>query len=225
MAQSISPTDKSVILNIAPITFSKETINIGKIEYENEDEYARLRDWNWRTHAFRYDSRDGFISNVAIAPGVNPLGREETVNVRENLLLLGRAVQQSIINWLANHLQIVKAGKRLTFFGGRAEAMLLSQAVSILGLTSIPNLDVVIRYDIDARMFWPPENDPTPYLGLVVDLSTANVIDIPLTKLIELGVDVVGKYVCRHEEADREYLRPHLDLKWIRKFRHEKGHN
>jgi len=103
--------------------------------------------------------------------------------------------------------------------------MLLSQAVSILGLTSIPNLDVVIRYDIDARMFWPPENDPTPYLGLVVDLSTANVIDIPLTKLIELGVDVVGKYVCRHEEADREYLRPHLDLKWIRKFRHEKGHN
>ena|SRR5271157_3414865 len=155
-------SEKQVTLNIAPIIFSKDTITIGKIEYKNEEEYAHLRDWNWRTHAFRFDSRDGYISNIAITPGAKPLGREETVIVKENLLLLGKAVQQSIINWLANLLPIVKAGKRLTFFGGRAETMLLSQAVSSLKLTPVANLDVVIRYDIDARMFWPPSDNPTP---------------------------------------------------------------
>lgn len=211
MTQS-PPTEKAVTLNIAPVTFSKETINIGRIEYENEDAYARLRDWNWRTHAFRYDSRDGLISNVAIVPEAKPLGKVETVNVQENLLLLGRAIQYSIINWLANQLPIVRAGKRLTFWGGRAEAMLLSSAVSGLNLTPVADLDVVIRYDIDTRLFWPPGNDPVPYLGLVIDLGTANVIDLSLRKLIELGVDVTGKYVCKHEEADREYLRPRIDL-------------
>lgn len=212
MNQSSPTSDKQVTLNIAPITFSKDTITIGKLEYKNEEEYAQLREWNWRTHAFRYDSRDGYISNVAISPGEKPMGRVEAVVVQENLLLLGKAVQQSIINWLANLLPIVKAGKRLTFFGGRAEAMLLSQAVSKLNLSVVENLDVVIRYDIDARMLWPSGNNPSPYLGLVIDMSTANILDIPLAKLIELGVNVTGKYVCRREDAEHNFLRPRLDL-------------
>ncbi len=74
------------------------------------------------------------------------------------------------------------------------------------------DLDVVIRYDIDTRLFWLPGNNAIPYLGLVIDLSTANVIDLKLRRLIELGVDITGKYVCRHEEPDREYLRPRIDL-------------
>jgi hypothetical protein len=205
-------SEKQVTINIVPIEFSKDIITIGKIEYKNEEEYDDLRDLNWRTHAFRYDSRDGYISNMAITPEVKPLGREETVIVQENLLLLGKAVQQSITNWLSNILPIVKAGKRLTFFGGRSETMLLSQAVTSLELTPVANLDVVVRYDFDTRMFWPPSINPSPYLGLVIDLSTANVLDISLAKLIEVGVDVIGKYVCRREEAEHEYIRPRLDL-------------
>src|SRR5687768_17037287 len=112
MNQLSSTPDKHITLNIAPITFSKNTITIGKIEYKNEEEYTRLRDWKRRTHAFRYDSRDGYISNVAISPGEKPLGRVETVAVEKNLLLLGKAVQQSIINWIANSRPIIKAGKR-----------------------------------------------------------------------------------------------------------------
>jgi len=98
MPQTTPPSEKPITLNIAPVTFSSGTITIGKIEYENEEEYAKLRNFHWQTHAFRFDSRDGFISNVAIVPGTDPIGRAETVNAQENLLLMGRAIQQSIVN-------------------------------------------------------------------------------------------------------------------------------
>ncbi len=41
MAQPSSP-EKALTINIAPISFSKETINIGRVEYVSEDECTRF---------------------------------------------------------------------------------------------------------------------------------------------------------------------------------------
>ncbi len=212
MIQSTTSSRKNITLNIVPITFSEKTISVGRLEYKNEDDYTQLRETYKKTHAFRFDPRDGFIANVAIEPNTPPLGDVEIVEVQENLLLLGRAIQQSILNWLANQLPIIKADKRLTFWGGLADAMILSNVLKKLSLSPTSNLDVVTRYDLDTRMLWPTGEDPKPYLGLIIDISTANIIDIPLTQLLENGVDVIGKYVCTHEKNEQDYLRPHLKL-------------
>lgn len=212
MTQSTTSLEKNITLNIVPINFSEKTISVGRLEFRNEEEYTRLRENNRQTHAFRFDSRDRCIANVAIVPGIKPLGKVETVEVQENLLLLGRAIQQSILNWLANQRPIIKASKRLTFWGGLADAMLLTNALKKLELSPTPGLDVVIRYDLDTRMFWPTGENAKPYLGLVIDISTANVIDIPLVRLLDHGVNIIGKYVCTHEANEQDYLRPHLNL-------------
>lgn len=199
-------------LNIAPVTFSKKSITIGRIEYKDEQTYADLREKHWQTHAFRFDSRDGLISNVTLVANAKPLGTIETVNVQNHLLLMGKAIQQSILIWLAGQVPILKAGKQMMFWGRAEQALLLTQAVKEAGLKPVSGVEVVIRYDIDARMFWPPGNDPKPYLGVLLDVGTANAIDLSIAELVERGFDIVGKYVCQRGEYDSEYLRPKLEL-------------
>jgi len=199
-------------LNIAPATFSEKHITIGRVEYENEDVYAKLREEHWQTHAFRFDSRDGRISNVALKSGVQPLGEVEEVAVQNNLLLMGKAIQQSILIWLAGQRSIVRAGKRLIFWGGLPRSLLLSTAVTEAKLKPVSGVEVVTRYDIDARMFWMPGNDPIPYLGVLIDISTSNVIDLAVAELIARGLNVTGKYVCKRGDGEPGYLRPRLEL-------------
>ena len=186
---------KSLSINIAPITFSKSEIRIGRLPYNDEDEYKKVREGHWTTHAFRFDSRDGKISNVPIFPNRSALGDIETVDIQEHLLLMGKAIQQSILNWLSGSRPILKAGKKLTFWGGRSETLLLSNTLKSLNISPVEGVEVVIRYDVDARMFLPPGNDPVPYLGLVMDIRTSNVIDLPVNMLLEKGMNVIGKYV------------------------------
>jgi hypothetical protein len=199
-------------LNIAPVTFSEGFIKIGRVEYEDEEAYAKLREEHWQTHAFRFDSRDGRIANVTLRSDVQPLGEVEEVQVQDNLLLMAKAIQQSILIWLAGQRPIVKAGKRLIFWGGLAQSLLLSRAVKEANLDPVPGVEVVTRYDIDARMFWTPGSDPMPYVGVLIDISTSNVIDLSVAELINRGIDVIGKYVCKHGDDEPEYLRPRLEL-------------
>lgn len=199
-------------LNIAPVTFSEKHIAIGRIEYKNEEVYAKLREEHWQTHAFRFDSRDGRISNVTLKSGVQPLGEVEEVAVQDNLLLMGKAIQQSILIWLAGQRPIVRAGKRLIFWGGLPQSLLLSKAVTEANLKPVSGVEVVTRYDIDARMFWMPGNDPMPYLGVLIDISTSNVIDLSVVELIARGLNVTGKYVCKRGGGEPGYLRPRLEL-------------
>lgn len=77
------------------------------------------------------------------------------------------------------------------------------------GLVPIPNLEVTLRYDIDCRLFG-QEDDL--FLGLMLDISTSNVIDVPVDELITKGLNVVGRYVCERHEAEQEFLLLNLTL-------------
>jgi hypothetical protein len=207
-----APRQNRLTLNIAPVAFSEKFIKIGRVEYQDDEAYAELREEHWQTHAFRFDSRDGRIANVTLASDVQPLGEVEEVSIQDNLLLMAKAIQQSILIWLAGQRPIVKAGKRLVFWGGLAESFLLSRAVKEANLEPVSGVEVVTRYDIDARMLWTPGSDPIPYIGVLMNISTSNVIDFSVAELIDRGIDVIGKYVCKRGDDDSEYLRPRLEL-------------
>src|SRR5438876_1054666 len=104
-------------LNIVPVSFSNDTLRIGRIPYTNDENYRALREAHWQTHTFRYDHRTEDILNVGIAADVDPIGQIEEVDMQEHLLLAAKAVQQSLTNWLAGRRTIVKGGKRLVFWG------------------------------------------------------------------------------------------------------------
>jgi hypothetical protein len=142
----------------------------------------------------------------------------ERVPVDEHLLLLGRAVQRSILDWLAGHLTIISRDQPLSFWGGAQDAKLLSHAVrnvngKLRGPDLLPNpkVEVAVRYAMSTRPMWPPGDAVRPYLGLLVDLRTSNVIDLSVEELLDLGVEVKGKYVCARREDDDDLVLSKLD--------------
>lgn len=200
------------ILNIVPLSFNKDMIEVGRLPKLEGEAYRELREKYWRTHAFRYDSRDENIFNVSLVPDTKPLGTIEAVDISDHLLLLAKAVQRDILVWLADSLTFLKANKKLVFWGKADNALLLSQAVESLKLKKVPGLEVFMRYEIDCRMFWHSEAEP--FLGLVIDIATSNAIDIPVSELVKQGLVISGRYVCRRQEDDEteEYLLPRLEL-------------
>src|SRR5690606_12941266 len=120
--------DKSMTLNVAPLAWSQETIPVGYVEYEDEDQYEALRMRHQETHVFRFDSRNGRIANVTLVRGALPLGDVEPRPVSEHLMLCGKAVQASILGWLSNHYVILRRGKPITFWANANRHRLLSRA-------------------------------------------------------------------------------------------------
>ena len=55
-------------------------------------------------------------------------------------------------------------------------------------------LDVVAKWSFDLRLLASDHPDEPPYLGLLVDVGTSNVIDLPAAELLEAKLDLVGCY-------------------------------
>lgn len=202
--------EKGLVLNIVPVSFDTDKMVIGRMPNMSKDEYRQLRDAHWETHAFRYDSRHGEILNVPLGPDIDPLGKADEVNLQEYLLLIARAVQHDILVWLAKGLPILRSGKKLVFWGQADNALLLSRAAKKVGVKKTPGLEVALRYEIDCRMF--RDSDDRLYLGLVIDVATSNIIEIPILELQKQGLKIDGRYVCRRHEPEKDYLRPRLEL-------------
>ena len=112
--------------------------------------------------------------------------------------------------WIAHKRPILSGGKKLIFWGQRENAYLLHQAVLKVGEEPDRRLDVVLRYEIDCRMLQYDENKH--YIGLVLDVATSNIIDIPVSELQEEGLDIRRRYVCSRQQPDIDYLHPRLEL-------------
>src|SRR5258706_13729606 len=127
----VSGNTRGLELNVAPIKLSNEDILVGKQDVSGDkirEKLDELRSKYWRSHAFRYDNRVKVIYDVPIIPDVSPIGTSTEVPVQENLLLVAKAIQQSILVWIeAKGTPILQAGKRLTFLGLATQAMLLTQ--------------------------------------------------------------------------------------------------
>lgn len=200
----------NLVLNVVPVMFSAESVEVGLLDYKDEDAYAALRQKHWQTHAFRFDTRTRNIINVGLNPDVRPLGEVKAVEIRHNLLLLAKAIQQSILIWLAQGVPIIKAGKGLMFWGQADAAHLLTQAVQRNKLETINGLEVTVRYEIDCRMFL--DRNENQYLGLVMEVGASNIIDLSVAELLERGVSPLDKYVCRRSSETHPYLLPRLEL-------------
>ena len=199
---------KKLILNIVPILFSSDKIAIGKLHL-NKDQYREYAKKYSHTHAFRYVSETDEVQSIAIKPDTQPLGEEDTVTISDYLPLIARAIQQNIFYWLYGHLRIIRKNKKIIFWGQSDSALLLKQALQKLNLEYIPGLDVVLKYTVDCRIF--QEGNDKSYLGLVIDLSTSNIIEIPADQLIVKGLNIIEKYVCKRTISDDENSQAKLD--------------
>src|SRR3990167_4849602 len=113
----MNPNTNGIILNIVPLQFSTNLIQIGRVKGIDKESYRQLRERHANTHAFRYDSQADEIQNIAIAPNTDPMGLGDLVSIPEYLPLIARAIQQNIFVWLTGSLRIIRKGKKIVFWG------------------------------------------------------------------------------------------------------------
>ena len=151
--------------------------------------------------------------NISLLSEIKPLGKiNEEAYVEDHLYLLGKVVQHSILEWIKEHRTILKRNRPLTFWGNQQEARLLTQAISYFNLTPIDGLEVCAKYSFDTRVFQVPDNPEKSYLALIIELSTSNVIDLPLSQMLEANLDLHGKYVSRRPAGSTGNYRPKPEL-------------
>ena len=192
---------KRLTIGIAPVFFSGNRVRIGRLNPKDHGFIKDLRRQHGRTHAFRFDARDGKISNIGLRPGIEPMGKTEEVAVGAHLLLLSEAIEHQLRHWLSGSRKILRLYKPLICLGRRDR--LLTKALEQIGVKSPDTrLDVVAKWSFDIRLLASGDPDEPPSLGLIADVSTANVIDIPLSELLERNFDPVGCYVGMPGEVD-----------------------
>ena len=188
-------------LGIAPVIFSGEYVRIGRLNAEKHGPIKELREKHRKTHAFRFDARDGMIANIGLQPGIEPMGEIKEARVGENLLLLAMAIEHKLWQWLLRTRKILRRFQPLICLGDRDR--LLTIALRDVGIEKPDKrIDVVAKWSFDLRLLTSADPDQPPWLGLLADVSTSNVIDVPVSELLKQGFDPVGCYVGPLGEID-----------------------
>ena len=176
-------------------------MRIGRLAPGDFNTIKNLRREHGRTHAFRRDARDGKIANISVQPGIEPMGKIEEVAVGKHLLLLAVAINHQLHHWLSGNRKILRHFHPLICLGDRDR--LLTKALRESGVQSPDKrLDVVAKWSFDLRLLASGGPDRQPSLGLIVDVGTSNVIDVPVSELLERKFDPVGRYVGMPEEVN-----------------------
>lgn len=188
-------------LGIAPAMFSGDRLRIGWLDPEEHGLIKDLRREHGRTHAFRFDRRNGMIANIGLRPDLEPLGQIEEATVGEHLLLLAEAIEHQLHRWLSGSRKILRAFHPLICLGSRDR--LLGKALREAGAqTPDERLDVVAKWSFDLRLLASADPEGRPSLGLIADVGTSNVIDVPVSELLQRNFDPVGCYIGTPGEVD-----------------------
>lgn len=192
-----------LVLGVAPVCFSDDRMRIGRIAPETQDHVRDLRREHGWMHAFRFDARSDTIVNIGVRPNIEPMGNVEEVVVGEHLLLLAEAIGSQLRHWVSGRRKILRQFRPLVCLG--THDRLLMEAARDVGVQSPdPRLDVVAKWSFDLRLLFSPDANEPPYLGLLVDVGTSNMIDLPASELLDMNVDLVGRYIgAPGEEGDR----------------------
>ena len=181
-------------LGIAPVNFSRDRVRIGRIDSEEHEIIRDLRRKHGRLRAFRFDAKDRMIANIGLRLGIEPIGDIEEVAVSKHLLLLAEAIEHRLRQWLFGSRKVLRRFHPLICLGRRDR--LLTEALRTVGVQSPDTrLDVVAKWSFNLRFLSSANPDRPPHLGLLADVSTSNVIDLPVSKLLERNFDPVGYYV------------------------------
>jgi hypothetical protein len=188
-------------IGVAPVILSSEYVRIGRLDAEKHGPIKELREKHRKAHAFRFDARDGTIANIGLQPGIEPMGEIKEARAGENLLLLAVAIEHKLRQWLLGTRKILRRFRPLICLGDRDR--LLATALREAGIQKPDTrIDVVAKWSFDLRLLTSADPEQPPWLGLIADVGTSNLIDVPVSELLMQGFDPVGCYVGTPGEID-----------------------
>ena len=109
-------------------------------------------------------------------------------------MLFAVAIEQQLRRWFSGNRKIVRQFRPLICLGNRER--LLTQALRKMGMKSPDGrLDIVTKWSFDLRLLASADLDGYWSLGLIADVGTSNMIDIPVSELLDRKFDATGCYV------------------------------
>jgi hypothetical protein len=197
-------------LNLVPLNFDSEaTIRIGSQPY-SDAVLRSLRNANQGSHYFRRDQETNSILAVRLTPGRLSLGAEF------------KDVRCGEIPWLVAPLALEAL---LRYFHGSGRRLLDYKPLRIVtkntpddflrenrqATAKLPAwVQQRVSYEFDTRLIHRGEKQQEVLLAC--DMRVRNIIDVPCSELLRMGIPVLGKYVRVEVEKGDPRLSPRRPL-------------
>ena len=191
----------AIILNIAPIYFKSDSIDIEEFRY-SEERFNELLNKYRKTHLIqRYVDRIKVVPIDKDAESVG--GKRSTISLQENL---------NIVASLANEALYRRLQERSCWITGIRPISYLVSSRNLIadclppGVELIKGLSVFSRWEIEFRIQNP--SGESPFVALSINVGTAPRISYNCGQLLEFGVPLTGFYVGRANMGRNPELKP-----------------
>lgn len=188
---------RKLLLNITPIRYECESIEIELLPYESHEQLRELRRQHGATHIFRRnDTQIQCVPRTLDAPWVG--GERAVVQLEHNLKLVAVLAQDALLSGLARKGLLSEKFDPVIVVG---KENLLGEFPELSGILSIRN-----RVGVSVRQF--QLDGKRPFVGITWDTSTERSIDADCVTLLEAGIDLRGLYVQTTAPSTDPRLQP-----------------
>ncbi len=182
----------ALLLNFAPVSLEGETRFFAGRSVYSEERLRGLRAEFFQTHVFRRDHENDDILDIPIAARAEPISdKQEEIDLDTDRYLLPMLVREALIR---------------AFMGRRPMRRDRSTPICVIGS---PKKNLITHSDLpdwvkrltmqhfDVRTLFLPDGDPVT--GIICDVRTTNLIDAPCMELLDMGIDITGKFVLTED--------------------------
>lgn len=198
----------NLVLNIAPIRIDAEEVTVGIFPYESHEQLRKLRDQYRATHFLRRENYHGSDEIVAVGLGADSpcIGSSSRkIKLSEHLYLCAALVRDALITFLHKWNRPTPEYDPIHILTDNNLLQGLIPGVECPGWLSVRS-----RYQMTARVINLYKSEP--FVGLVLDVETANLIDASCAELLERDFPLEELYVGSYCDQPDSRLAPKFRL-------------
>lgn len=187
-------------LNFMPIDFDNEEFRGFELPYKDKEHLQELRTQNRDTHVFFRKGERIFCA--PLSEDSEEFGKERIFNIKEDFIFFEHLVHQALIHFfIKKNFKFAGMGKPARII--RERDNLLDSERSDEAIAQL--MPMFPEYEIESRLIVP--HAKSVKFGILLNFSVCQVIAETVSKLIEKGIDVKGRYV----QVFREDLNPKVE--------------
>lgn len=175
-----------LVTNIVPVRIPKADIQVGVLPYTLDD-LKKFRSENKESHLFKRIGND--IYCIPFQKNTKAFGKPKTLNIGEDLKLAQTLLENALITFLRSINRPILSFKPIKFLAQPSLDGPLNK--SFLEKINLPEwMKISLQYSISTRLHQPTNS--YQQLVIVPEVKTRKEILLPLDKLMEKGIDVLG---------------------------------
>lgn len=197
---------EKLVLNIVPLAIPDVKVTAGISNYVDKEQLNELRNKHIETHLF-YRHYGKEILSVSLLPSVKPIGKPTEIHLPSDLRLSSVLARNAIINLFhKKHQRVILRNRPISILGEGEQNDILK--MSLDGEELPIWFGIRLKFELDIRDFRFTKRKP--FVGLSIDVRTANVVTPSVAELNQLGLPLKGFRVGVREQQYDTRLEPRL---------------